>query len=102
MQLAQNNTGRLLGRYYRVAFFGSIFGDLGGKEFIYKEKLLTHLFSLKERLTDHYAALFGAGKVEVLEHGGAVDTNTLDAAKGYLQITALRPVWPEDEDAQRR
>ena len=102
-KLAQNDVNRLLGRYFRVGFYGALFGqDLDGQEFIYKEKLLTHLFSLKERLVTHYTELLGAGKVEVLEHGGLVDTSALDASKAYLQITALRPVWPEEEEGSRK
>lgn len=100
-RLADNDSGRLLGRYYRVAFFGRVFGDLDGREFVYKEKLLTHLFALKERLLEHYAAVLGAGVVEVMDHGGVVDVATLDPAKGYLQITSVRPVWPPEEDALR-
>lgn len=98
MRLAQNDTGRLLGRYFRVAFFGPLFGQLNGKEFVYREKLLTHLFSLKERLCEHFDAVFGSGKVEVLDHGGFVDVVALDPLKGYLQITSVRPYFGGDDD----
>lgn len=103
-KLAANDTNRLLGKYYRVGFYGSVFGaDLDGQEFVYKEKLLTHLFSLKERLVAHFATLVGGeSKLEVLEHGGQVDAATLDPSKGYLQITALRPVWSDDEESVRK
>jgi hypothetical protein len=40
----------MLGRYYRVGFYGKKFEDLDGKEFIYKEPKLTHLYALKDRL----------------------------------------------------
>lgn len=40
----------MLGKYYRVGFYGSKFEDLNGKEFVYKEPKATHLFDLKERL----------------------------------------------------
>ena len=40
---------RFLCSYFRVGFYGLIFGDLDGQEFIYKEPALTRLgeFSLK-------------------------------------------------------
>ncbi len=41
---------RLLGRYFRVGFFGSQFAELDGKEFVYREKHLTHLLDITERL----------------------------------------------------
>ncbi len=102
-KLGQNDSCRLLGKYYRVGFYGKLFGEeLDGVEFVYKEKLLTHLFSLKERLMTHFASLFGAEKIDVLEHGGMVDTSILDPNKAYLQITALRPYWGEEEEPMRK
>ncbi len=98
-KLALNDTNRLLGRYFRVGFYGAVFGaQLDGQEFVYKEKLLTHLFSLKERLVAHFSELVGGeARLEVLEHGGIVESSSLDPNKGYLQITALRPVFNDDE-----
>ena len=40
----------MLGKYYRVGFYGYRFEDLNGKEFVYKEPKSTHLFELKDRL----------------------------------------------------
>lgn len=41
----------MLGKYYRVGFYGHKFGkEIDGKEFIYKEPKSTHLFELTERL----------------------------------------------------
>lgn len=37
--------------YYRVGFYGSKFEELDGKEFIYKEKKITRLGEITERLT---------------------------------------------------
>ena len=104
-KLSKTDTDRLLGRYYRVGFYGAMFGpELDGAEFIYKEPLLTHLFALKDRLTSHFGTLFGGDdKVEVLDHGGMVDITQLNVAnKAYLQITALRPVWSDDESPVRQ
>lgn len=104
MSIAQNDSGRLLGRYFRVGFFGPLFGpDLNGAEFVYKEPLLTQIYQLKERLVEHFSKLFGGPeKVVVFDHGGAIDVSTLDPNKAYLQITTLRPVWPDEEESSRK
>ncbi len=40
----------MLGKYYRVGFYGIKFDDLNGKEFVYNEPKSTHLFEVKDRL----------------------------------------------------
>lgn len=51
MFILQNDTKtRMLGRYFRVGFYGRRFQHLDGKEFIYKEPKRTHLYALSERL----------------------------------------------------
>ena len=48
-ELVQRGQHRFLGSYFRVGFYGILFGDLDQQEFIYKEAALTRLgeFSLK-------------------------------------------------------
>ena len=48
-ELVYRGENRFLGSYFRVGFYGLLFGDLDQKEFIYKEAALTRLseFSLK-------------------------------------------------------
>ena len=41
---------RIFGTYYRVAFYGSRFGDLDGEEYIYKEKPLAKLVEIAHRI----------------------------------------------------
>ena len=41
---------RIFGSYYRVAFFGSRFGDLDGEEYIYKERPLLKLSEVSHRI----------------------------------------------------
>ena len=40
----------MMGTYFRVAFFGSIFGDIDAEEFIYKEPAITKLPEVSHRL----------------------------------------------------
>ena len=48
-ELVQRGEKRFLCSYFRVGFYGMLFGDLEQQEFIYKEPALTRLsdFSLK-------------------------------------------------------
>ena len=40
----------MFGTYFRVAFYGSKFGDLDNKQFIYKETAWTKLHEISQRL----------------------------------------------------
>lgn len=39
-----------MGTYFRVAFYGSLFGDIDTEEFIYKEPAITKLPEISNRL----------------------------------------------------
>lgn len=96
-----SQSSRLFGKFYRVGFYGSKFGDLDGKEFVYKEPLLTHLYELKDRLVETYSKEFGSDSVSVVDHGDSVKRNDLNPSKVYLQITALTPYFEQDELKKR-
>lgn len=96
------NETRLFGKYFRVGFYGSLFGDLDGREFVYREKGLTHLLDITERLKTTFAARFGATQVVVLADSRQVDRSTLDPQKAYLQITHLEPHLATDDYVRRR
>jgi hypothetical protein len=80
---------------------------LDGKEFIYKEPKLTHLYALTERLkascidanqqlTTHqtfYGAKFG--EIIVFPDSGRVDRTVIDPNKCYLQISHVEPYYGE-------
>lgn len=53
------NESRFLGSYYRVAFFGNLFEELSGQEFIYKEPKLTRLGEISDRLVVRIALCIG-------------------------------------------
>ena len=40
----------MFGTYFRVGFYGAMFGDLDGDEFIYKEPPITKLLEISHRL----------------------------------------------------
>lgn len=88
---------RLLGRYYRVTFYGSFFGKDDGKTFIYREVKLTHLLDVTGRLLSIYRRLYGDDNIEVLTESGMIDRRLLRADKGYIQITSVKPYFGKDE-----
>ena len=49
----------MLGTYFRVAFFGSIFGDIDTEEFIYKEPAITKLPEVSHRLLVSFSQAIG-------------------------------------------
>ncbi|RXM99129.1 Dedicator of cytokinesis protein 9 [Acipenser ruthenus] len=65
---------RLLGTYFRVAFFGQgFFEDEDGKEYIYKEPKFTPLSEISQRLLKLYSDKFGQENVKIIQDSGKVE-----------------------------
>ncbi|KAB0406725.1 hypothetical protein E2I00_001547, partial [Balaenoptera physalus] len=92
---------RMFGTYFRVGFYGSKFGDLDEKEFIYKEPAITKLPEISHRLEGFYSQCFGAEFVEVIKDSAPVDKTKLDPNKAYIQITFVEPYFDEYEMKDR-
>ncbi|KAK0422809.1 hypothetical protein QR680_007798 [Steinernema hermaphroditum] len=92
---------RCFGTYFRVAFYGSLFGDVDGVEFVYKEPAITKLPEVSHRLEGFYSDRFGKGTVEVIKDSNTVDRSKLNPNKGYLQITYVEP-YLEGWERRRR
>lgn len=96
-----SNMDRMLGRYYRVGFYGKVFGSDDGKMFVQREVKLTHLFDVTNRIKNTYIKLFGPDKIEILTESGTVDRALLDPEKGYIQLTFVEPYF-EKKELQKR
>lgn len=96
-----NSQSRLFGSYYRVAFFGSRFGDLDGKEYVYKEPKITRLGEIRERLLLLHEKRVG-GTIEIITTSGEVDVSSLDKKACYIQITHVSPYFDDWELKQRK
>ncbi|XP_055683113.1 dedicator of cytokinesis protein 9 isoform X1 [Lutzomyia longipalpis] len=94
-----NKSGRrLLGRFYRVAFFGQLyFEDDNGIEYVYKEPKLTSLSEISERLHKQYKDKFGSDVVKMIMDSCPVDANELDPKMAYIQVTHVIPYFCKDE-----
>ncbi|XP_069614093.1 dedicator of cytokinesis protein 9 isoform X4 [Ranitomeya imitator] len=93
---------RLLGTYFRVAFFGQgFFEEEDGKEYIYKEPKLTPLSEISQRLLKLYSDKFGAENVKMIQDSGKVNPKDLDSKYAYIQVTHVTPYF-EDKELQER
>ncbi|XP_076270905.1 dedicator of cytokinesis protein Ziz isoform X1 [Rhynchophorus ferrugineus] len=99
-----NRTGkRLLGRYYRVGFYGqSYFEDENGKEYVYKEPKVTSLSEISERLERQYLERFGPDTVKMIQDSTPVIQSDLDPKYAYIQVTHVIPYFDKSslEDRQ--
>lgn len=69
-----NRSGkRLLGRYYRVGFYGqAYFEEDSGNEYVYKEPKVTSLSEISERLNKQYCEKFGQDVVKLIQDSSPV------------------------------
>ncbi|XP_064413718.1 dedicator of cytokinesis protein 9 isoform X1 [Latimeria chalumnae] len=94
---------RLLGTYFRVAFFGQgFFEDEDGKEYIYKEPKLTPLSEISQRLQKLYSDKFGPENVKMIQDSGKVNPKDLDSKYAYIQVTHVIPYFEEKELLERK
>lgn len=75
--------------YYRVGFYGSIFGPLDRTEFVYRESSAVRLGDMIEMLGST-ATGEAQNRIGIISDSRVVQNLSGDAA--YLQITALEPV----------
>ncbi|XP_056444009.1 dedicator of cytokinesis protein 9-like isoform X1 [Gadus chalcogrammus] len=93
---------RMLGTYFRVAFFGQgFFEDEDGKEYIYKEPKFTPLSEVSQRLLKLYTHKFGPENVKMIQDSGKVNPKDLDAKYAYIQVTHVTP-YLEDKELEER
>jgi len=84
---------RQLGLYYRVGFFGSLFGHLNGHEYIYKEAAMERIAAFVARLRDTHVARFGASKVTIIQDAALpAPLETLKACgTAHIQVISVEP-----------
>ncbi|XP_059494401.1 dedicator of cytokinesis protein 7-like isoform X3 [Stegostoma tigrinum] len=95
--ILSKDSKRLFGTYFRVGFYGSLFGELDGQEYVYKEPGITNLVEISARLQEFYKKQFGKDRVEVIKESSPVKKGKLDPSK-----VSLRPVEAVIEDMQKK
>ncbi|XP_023704534.1 dedicator of cytokinesis protein 9 isoform X3 [Cryptotermes secundus] len=94
---------RLLGRYYRVAFFGqAYFEEDSGVEYVYKEPKVTSLSEISERLYHLYCDKFGQDVVKIIMDSVPINRSELDAKYAYIQVTHVTPYFEKLELEERQ
>ncbi|CAG0914598.1 unnamed protein product [Notodromas monacha] len=93
---------RLLGTYFRVAFYGEGFFDaMSGRSFLYKEPKVTSLAEFSERIMDIFTEKFGKGVVRIIQDSSPVNLDELDPQMAHIQITHVTPFFDEHESVTR-
>ncbi|XP_077355806.1 dedicator of cytokinesis protein 11 isoform X1 [Festucalex cinctus] len=94
---------RLLGTYFRVAFYGQgFFEEEDGKEYIYKEPKLTGLSEISQRLLSLYGEKFGPENVKIIQDSNKVNPKDLDPKFAYVQVTFVKPYFEEKEAPEKK
>uniref|UniRef100_A0A7N8XR12 Dedicator of cytokinesis 11 n=1 Tax=Mastacembelus armatus TaxID=205130 RepID=A0A7N8XR12_9TELE len=94
---------RLLGTYFRVAFYGQgFFEEEDGKEYIYKEPKLTGLSEISQRLLTLYGEKFGPENVKIIQDSNKVNPKDLDPKFAYIQVTFVKPYFEEKEAPEKK
>ncbi|GLG92417.1 Dedicator of cytokinesis protein 9 [Gryllus bimaculatus] len=94
---------RLLGRYYRVAFYGqAYFEDESGSEYIYKEPKVTSLAEISERLLQLYSDKLGQDSVRIIMDSAPIDPSELDPKLAHIQVTHVTPHFEKTELEDRQ
>uniref|UniRef100_A0A8C5B940 Dedicator of cytokinesis 11 n=1 Tax=Gadus morhua TaxID=8049 RepID=A0A8C5B940_GADMO len=94
---------RLLGTYFRVAFYGQgFFEEEDGKEYIYKEPKLTGLSEISQRLLSLYGDKFGAENVQIIQDSNKVNPKELDPKLAYVQVTFVKAYFEEKEAPEKK
>lgn len=94
---------RLLGTYFRVAFYGQgFFEEEDGKEYIYKEPKLTGLSEISQRLLTLYGEKFGQENVKIIQDSNKVNPKDLDPKFAYVQVTFVKPYFEEKEAPEKK
>ena len=78
-----------------MAFFGSPFGELDGKEYIYRENQITQLSEICQRLEKMFHQRFG--HVILIRDASRDAVTKLDPSKAAFQVTHVEPYFVEDE-----
>ncbi|XP_046904810.1 LOW QUALITY PROTEIN: dedicator of cytokinesis protein 11 [Hypomesus transpacificus] len=94
---------RLLGTYFRVAFYGQgFFEEEDGIEYVYKEPKLTGLSEISQRLLALYGDKFGAENLKIIQDSNKVNPKDLDPKFAYVQVTFVKPYFEEKEAPEKK
>lgn len=93
-----NKSGkRLLGRFYRVGFYGNAyFEEESGVEYIYKEPKVTALSEISDRLYKQYCQKYRQEVVKMIQDSIPINQSDLDQKFVYIQVTHVTPYFDKN------
>ena len=91
---------RVLGTFFRVSYFGAKLGDLNEHHFIYKERTVTQLSEIVQRLSEPLKTKYGAS-FELINDSARLDPAKLDKNKVYLAVVHVEPYFTAAELPER-
>jgi len=101
IEICNSAHNRVFGSFYRVGFFGKGFGEMDGKEYIYKEPKITRLGEIKDRLMAIYTERLGQERVRLWTRSAEVKREELEEGICYIQLTSVEPYFDKTEFEQR-
>jgi hypothetical protein len=99
--VVKSNQKRVLGTYFRITQFGSKLGQQDGQAFIFKEKMVTQLSEIVQRLSDMYRKRFG-DKFKLINDITKLDPAQMDPECVYLSVVYCEPYLAKDEASKRQ
>jgi C2 domain in Dock180 and Zizimin proteins/DHR-2, Lobe C len=78
-----------VGTFYRVKFWGTSFGHLHDREYVYRCARYTTLSDICSELTIVYSHVTN-GKIEIISSDVDIESKQKDANIGYVQVTAVK------------
>mmetsp|Transcript_5025 Transcript_5025/g.14107 ORF Transcript_5025/g.14107 Transcript_5025/m.14107 type:complete len:1732 (-) Transcript_5025:41-5236(-) len=111
-QLAMSVDARFFGYFYRVLFVGKGWGELHGKEYIYKEQNhVSFVNIIKQRLEKQFAEKYDVTKIKILPNSFQLHTEelieeaygkgTLERDMMYWQLVSVKEYLSDDEAKER-
>ncbi|KAI3635129.1 hypothetical protein MIR68_006695 [Amoeboaphelidium protococcarum] len=91
---------RVLATFFKVSFYGQQFGNMNGQSYIYKERSVTQLSEIVNRLSELYKKKFG-DDFELINDSAKLDLKKLNPKKAYLAVVFVEPYFTSAELKER-
>src|SRR3990167_5533605 len=88
---------RMFPKFFRVAFYGNVYKEENGREFIYRCDPKSNLMTIQQYLKEILSQTYGATEDQIEVIGNKpIDKDTLEDNKFYIQV-AMVYAFAEDQ-----
>lgn len=90
---SEQGKNRSMGNFFRVLFYGTVFGEMHGKSYIYRRPKYVTFSQMKDLLLSDYRGMIGAdSKVQIISSSSKLDTSNFDPTLDfYIQVHPILP-----------